>query len=58
MSLALSISALFISLLQLMHRAQFWKVTHLFLSSDWLPAVSSPAPVIAVVHLTSIYASL
>ena len=48
MSLALSISALFISLLQLINGPQ----------SACLASASSPAPVIVIFHLTSMYASL
>ena len=58
MSLALSISVLFISLLQLIIGAQFLKITHLFLSSTSLAAASSTAPVIVILPLASIYTSL
>ena len=57
-SLALSISVLFISLLQLINRAQFLNITPLFISFACLAAASAPAPVIAILLLTSIYASL
>ena len=56
-SLALSISVLFISLLQLVNGGQFLNITPLFLSSDCLAEASSPAPVISIVPLTIIYAS-
>ena len=46
MSLALSISVLFISPLQLMNGTQFLNITSLFLSSAILAVASSPAPVI------------
>ena len=58
MSLALCISVLFISLLQVLNGAQFLNITPLFLSSACLAAASSPAPVIVILPLTSIYASL
>ena len=48
-SLALSISILFISLFQLINGAQFLNITPLFLSSARFAASSSPPPVIAVV---------
>ena len=47
MSLALSICALFISLMQLMNGAQFLNATPLSLSSC-LAAALSPAPVIVI----------
>ena len=43
MSLALSISILFVSLLQLVKGAQFLNITPLFLSSAYLAAALSPA---------------
>ena len=58
MSLALCISVLIISLLQVLNGAQFLNITPLFLSSACLAAASSPAPVIVILPLTSIYASL
>ena len=48
MSLALSTSVLFISLMQLVKGAQFLNVTPLSLSSACLAVVSAPAPVIIV----------
>ena len=56
--LALSISALFVSLLELIDGAQFLNITPSFLSFAYLAATSSPAPVIVIVPLTSMYASL
>ena len=50
---ALSISILFIFLMNLTNGAQFLNITPLFLSSARLAAVSSPAPVIFFVPLTS-----
>ena len=41
-----------------MNGAQFLNFTPLFLSSNRLAASSAPAPVIVMVPLTSIYASL
>ena len=58
MSLALCISVLFISLLQLINGAQFLNITPLFLSSACIVAASSPASAIAFVLLTSMFASL
>ena len=58
MSLALSICVLFISLMQLIKRAQFLNATPLSLSSAHLAASSAPLPLITVVPLTRIYASL
>ena len=58
MSLALSVSVLFISLLQLINGVLSLNIAPLFLSSPCLSAGSSPAPVIVTVPLTSIYASL
>ena len=58
MSLSLSIFTLFISLLQLVNGAQFLNITPLFLSFVCLVAASSPTPVIIILPLTSIYASL
>ena len=58
MSLALLISMLFISPLQLINGAQFLNITPLFPSSYCLFAAVSPASVIFVLPLTSIYASL
>ena len=57
MSLALSTCVLFISLIQLLKRAQFLNTTPLSLSSACLAAASSPAPVIVIVPLNQIYAS-
>ena len=48
MSLALSISVSFISLLQLINGAHFLNTTPLFPSSACLAAASSPAPVIVI----------
>ena len=56
-SSALSIFVLFISILQLVNGAQFLNITPLFFSSPRLDAASSPAPLIVIVPLTSIYAS-
>ena len=53
-SLALSISVLFISLLQLIKGVHFLNITPLFLSTC-LAAASSPAPVIFIVPLTSMH---
>ena len=58
MSLELSVSVLFISLLQLINGVQSLNIAPLFLSSPCLAEASSPAPVIVTVPLTSIYASL
>ena len=57
-SLALSISILFISLLQLVNGAQFLNIPPLYLSSNLLTAASSFTPVVAILPLTSMYASL
>ena len=57
-SLALSFSVLFISLSQLVNEAQFLNITPLFLSSACLSAALAPAPVIVIVPLRSMYASL
>ena len=56
-SLALSISLLFISLLQLINGAQFLNITPLFLLSACLAVASAPAPVIVFLTLASIYVS-
>ena len=58
MSLALSICVLFISLIQLIKGAQFLNDTALSLSSAYLAAASAPLPLIVIVPLTRIYASL
>ena len=58
MSLALSVSILFISLLQLINGAQFLNVTPSFLSSSSLPGASYLAPVVIIFPLTTIYALL
>ena len=58
MSLALSICVLLISLIQLVNGAQFLNITTLSLSSACLAAASFPVPVIEIVPLTRIYASL
>ena len=50
-------SVLFILLMHLVNGAQFLNVTPLFLSSAHLTAASSPAPVIVIVPLTSMYKS-
>ena len=55
MSLALSISLLFISLMQSVNRAQFLNITSLFLL---LGAAAVPMFGIVIVPLTSIYTSL
>ena len=57
MSLALSISVLFISPLKLINGIQFLNITSLFLSSAILAVASSPAPVIVTHPLTSMCAS-
>ena len=56
-SLALSISVFFSSLLQLINGTQFLNITSLFLSYACRAAVSAPAPVVVILPLTSIYAS-
>ena len=48
-------SVLFILLMHLVNGAQFLNVTPLSLSSSCLAAASSPAPVIVIVPLTSMY---
>ena len=58
MPLALSICVLFISLIQLIKGAQFLNDTLLSVSSASLVAVSAPLPLIVIVPLTRIYASL
>ena len=58
MSLALSVSVFFISLMQLVNGAQFLNATPLSLSSAYLAAASASSPVIVIFPLTSIYASL
>ena len=58
MSLALSTCVLFISLMQLVKGEQFLNATPLSLSSACLVAVSAPAPLIVIVPLTRMYASL
>ena len=44
--------------MQSVNRAQLLNITPLFLASNRLTASSFPAPVIVIVPLTSIYASL
>ena len=56
MPLALSISILFISLLQLINGVQFLNITPLFISSACIAAESSPAPVIVFLPLTGMHA--
>ena len=58
MSLALSTGVLLISLMQLINGAQFLNATPLSLSSAYLAAASAPSPVIVIVPLTRMYASL
>ena len=58
LSLVLSISVLFISFLQLINGVQFLNITPLFLSTACLYAASSPAPMIVILSLTSLCASL
>ena len=58
MSLALSICVLFISLIQLIEEAQFLNDTPLPYSSARLATSSAPLPLIVIVPLTRIYASL
>ena len=53
MPLALSISVLFISLLELTNGAQFLNITRLFLSSACLGAALSDSQVIVILPLTS-----
>ena len=55
---ALSISVLFILLMQLIKGAQFLNITPLFLSSVCLAAALSPSPAIVILPLTIMYASL
>ena len=50
-------SVLSILLMHLVNGAQFLNVTPLFLSSACFTAASTPAPVIVIVPLTSIYES-
>ena len=50
-------SILFILLMHLVNGAQFLNVSPLSLSSACLAAASSPAPVIVIVLLTSMYES-
>ena len=57
MSLALSISVLFVLFMHLTNGAQFSNVTPLSLSSVYLATLLSPTPVIVTVPLTSMYAS-
>ena len=57
MSWALSMSVLFILVMDLVNEAQFLNTTRLFYSSNHFPVSSSPAPVIAIVPFTSMYAS-
>ena len=56
--LALSISALFISVLQLTNGVQILNNTPLFLSFACLTAASTPAPVIVFLSLGSAYTSV
>ena len=58
MSLTLSTCVLFISLMQLVTGGQFLNATPLSLSSACLAAASAPAPLIVIVPLTRMYASL
>ena len=58
MSLTLPIFVLFTSLLQLVNGALFLNTTPSFLSSACLFATVSSAPVIVILPLTSMYASL
>ena len=58
MSLALSTCVLLILLMQLINGAQFLNATPSSLSSACLAAASAPAPVIVIVPLTRMYASL
>ena len=58
MSLALSMCVLFISLMQLIKGAQFLNAAPLSLPSACLAAASAPLPLIVIVPLTRIYASL
>ena len=55
---ALSIWVLFISLMQWVSGAKFLNITPLFLLCNRFVAWSAPAPVISIVPLASIYASL
>ena len=58
MSLALSISVLSVSVLQLVNEPQFLNIRPLFLSYTRLAAASSSAPVIVILLLKSMFASL
>ena len=58
MSLALSTCVILISLMQLVNGAQFLNAMALSLSSTCLAAASAPAPLIVIVPLTRMYASL
>ena len=55
--LALPISVLFISLLQLINGAKYLNITHLSLPSV-LAAEPAPSPVIVILPVTSMYTSL
>ena len=57
-SLALPTCVLFISLMKLVKGAQFLNATPFSLSSAHLAAASAPLPLIVIVPLTRIYASL
>ena len=57
-SLALSIFVLFNSVLQLINGAQFLNTTPLSPSSTCLASASAPAPVIVILPLTRLFASL
>ena len=57
-SLALSISVLFILILQFINGTQFLNIIPIFLSTACLPAASSLAPVIVILPLISMHASL
>ena len=58
MFLELSISILSISLLQLINGVQFLNITPLLFSSACLASALSPAPVIVILPLKSMYTSL
>ena len=58
MCFALSISVLFSSLMQSVNGAQFLNISLFPFSSDLFVSSSAPAPVIVIVLLKSMYASL
>ena len=56
-SCAISISVPFILLMHLLNGAQLLNITSVFLSSNRFTASLSPAPLIVIVPLTSMYVS-